>query len=110
MRFLNRAEVLEKTGVSYQTIWAWMRDGKFPRSRELAITERKISKRSTADRPRQRRSEQTNTNNQTGTGSRARTTWRQGRCNGRVQTSRSQGHRRTRLNGLSRVDPARTQS
>ena len=36
MRFLSRDEVLEKIGgVSYQTLWTWMRDGKFPRSREI---------------------------------------------------------------------------
>jgi prophage regulatory protein len=33
-RLLSRAEVLDRVGVSYPTLWAWMRDGKFPRSRQ----------------------------------------------------------------------------
>jgi predicted DNA-binding transcriptional regulator AlpA len=32
-RLLSKSEVLAITGVSYPTIWAWMRAGKFPRSR-----------------------------------------------------------------------------
>ena len=31
-RLLTRAEVLEITGFSYASIWAWMRANKFPRS------------------------------------------------------------------------------
>jgi prophage regulatory protein len=30
-----KPEVLERTGLSYPTIWNWMRSGKFPRSREV---------------------------------------------------------------------------
>ena len=32
-RLLDKRDVLAITGLSYPTIWAWMRDGKFPRSR-----------------------------------------------------------------------------
>ncbi len=32
-RLLAKAEILDITGVSFPTIWAWMRAGKFPRSR-----------------------------------------------------------------------------
>jgi predicted DNA-binding transcriptional regulator AlpA len=32
-RLLDKHDVLAITGLSYPTIWAWMRDGKFPRSR-----------------------------------------------------------------------------
>ena len=34
-RFIGKQEVLDRIGVSYPTIWQWMRDGKFPRSRDL---------------------------------------------------------------------------
>jgi prophage regulatory protein len=34
-RFISKQEVLARVSVSYPTIWQWMRDGKFPRSREL---------------------------------------------------------------------------
>lgn len=34
-RLISKPEVLERVGVTYPTIWAWMRQGKFPRSREL---------------------------------------------------------------------------
>lgn len=34
-RYLSRAEVLDKTGVTYPTLWQWMREGNFPRAREL---------------------------------------------------------------------------
>jgi predicted DNA-binding transcriptional regulator AlpA len=33
VRLMSKAEVLAITGVSYPTIWSWMRDQKFPRSR-----------------------------------------------------------------------------
>jgi predicted DNA-binding transcriptional regulator AlpA len=33
VRLLNRHEVLALAGCSYPTLWAWMRAGKFPRSR-----------------------------------------------------------------------------
>lgn len=33
MRLLSKSEVLAIAGVSYPTIWSWMRAGKFPRSR-----------------------------------------------------------------------------
>jgi prophage regulatory protein len=32
-RLLDKAEVLHITGVTFPTIWLWMRQGKFPRSR-----------------------------------------------------------------------------
>ena len=35
VRLLSKQEVLDRIGVSYVTLWGWMRDGKFPRSREL---------------------------------------------------------------------------
>ena len=34
-RLIGKGEVLARVGASYPTIWQWMRDGKFPRSREL---------------------------------------------------------------------------
>jgi predicted DNA-binding transcriptional regulator AlpA len=34
-RLLSKPEVLDRVGVTYPTIWAWMRDGKFPPGREL---------------------------------------------------------------------------
>jgi predicted DNA-binding transcriptional regulator AlpA len=34
-RLLSKPEVLDRVGVTYQTIWAWMRTGKFPRSRVI---------------------------------------------------------------------------
>jgi predicted DNA-binding transcriptional regulator AlpA len=33
VRLLSKPEILDITGVSYPTIWAWMRAGSFPRSR-----------------------------------------------------------------------------
>jgi predicted DNA-binding transcriptional regulator AlpA len=33
VRLLGKWEVMAITGVTYPTIWAWMRDGRFPRSR-----------------------------------------------------------------------------
>ena len=33
VRLMTKAEVLAVASVSYPTIWQWMRDGKFPRSR-----------------------------------------------------------------------------
>ena len=35
VRLLSRVEVLDRVGVSYPTLWGWMRAGRFPRSREL---------------------------------------------------------------------------
>ena len=32
-RLLNKYEVMTITGLSYPTLWAWMRDDRFPRSR-----------------------------------------------------------------------------
>jgi predicted DNA-binding transcriptional regulator AlpA len=32
-RLLTKYEVMTITGASYPTLWAWMRDGRFPRSR-----------------------------------------------------------------------------
>jgi predicted DNA-binding transcriptional regulator AlpA len=34
-RFISRREVLDRVGVSFATIWAWMKEGRFPRGREL---------------------------------------------------------------------------
>ncbi len=34
-RFISKAEVLDRVAASYPSVWQWMRDGKFPRSREL---------------------------------------------------------------------------
>jgi prophage regulatory protein len=34
-RLLKKRQVLEKVGVSYPAIWKWMRNGTFPRSREV---------------------------------------------------------------------------
>jgi prophage regulatory protein len=36
LKMLSKPEVLDAVGVSYPTIWSWMREGKFPRSREIA--------------------------------------------------------------------------
>jgi predicted DNA-binding transcriptional regulator AlpA len=33
VRLLSKYEVMTITGLSYPTLWAWMRAGKFPRSR-----------------------------------------------------------------------------
>jgi predicted DNA-binding transcriptional regulator AlpA len=33
VRLLDKAEILEITGVTFPTIWTWMRAGTFPRSR-----------------------------------------------------------------------------
>ena len=38
MRLLRKAEVLEMVGVSYPTIWRWVRDGKFPAPRTIGAT------------------------------------------------------------------------
>jgi prophage regulatory protein len=34
-RLLSRRETLDRVGVSYPTLWGWMRAGKFPRSRKI---------------------------------------------------------------------------
>jgi predicted DNA-binding transcriptional regulator AlpA len=34
-RLLSKAEVIELTGKSYPTLWAWMQAGKFPRARNM---------------------------------------------------------------------------
>jgi prophage regulatory protein len=34
-RFVFKPEVLDRVGVSYVTIWQWMRAGTFPASREV---------------------------------------------------------------------------
>ena len=34
-RYLNKAEVLDRVGVTYPTLWRWMREKHFPRSRNL---------------------------------------------------------------------------
>jgi predicted DNA-binding transcriptional regulator AlpA len=35
VRLISKPQVLDRVGVTYPTLWAWMREGKFPRSREL---------------------------------------------------------------------------
>jgi prophage regulatory protein len=35
VRLLSKREVLYRVGVTFPTIWNWMRAGKFPRAREL---------------------------------------------------------------------------
>lgn len=35
VRLISKPEVLDKVGVTFPTIWKWMREGKFPRSRQL---------------------------------------------------------------------------
>jgi predicted DNA-binding transcriptional regulator AlpA len=35
IKFLSKQEVLALIGVSYATLWTWMRDGNFPLAREL---------------------------------------------------------------------------
>lgn len=34
-RLISKSEVLARVGASYPSIWEWMRQGRFPRSREL---------------------------------------------------------------------------
>ena len=38
IRLLSKVEVLDRVGVSYPTIWQWMRAGTFPRSRALGAS------------------------------------------------------------------------
>jgi predicted DNA-binding transcriptional regulator AlpA len=35
IRLLSKAEVCDRVSASFPTIWAWMREGKFPRARSL---------------------------------------------------------------------------
>jgi predicted DNA-binding transcriptional regulator AlpA len=35
VRLLSKAEVLERVGRTFPTIWTWMQQGKFPRARDL---------------------------------------------------------------------------
>jgi predicted DNA-binding transcriptional regulator AlpA len=42
IRLLTKRELLDLVKVSYPTIWQWMRDGKFPRSRSLGVGGQKI--------------------------------------------------------------------
>jgi prophage regulatory protein len=35
VRLLSKVEVLDRVGVTYPTLWSWMRAGRFPRSRQL---------------------------------------------------------------------------
>lgn len=35
VRLISKPEVCDRVGVTFPTIWKWMREGKFPRSREL---------------------------------------------------------------------------
>lgn len=34
-RFISKLQVLDKTGCSYPSIWAWMQAGTFPRARVI---------------------------------------------------------------------------
>ena len=34
-RVLLKSQVLERINVTFPTLWAWMRDGKFPRARQM---------------------------------------------------------------------------
>jgi prophage regulatory protein len=34
-RLISKPEVLDRVGVSFPTVWKWMREGDFPRSRDL---------------------------------------------------------------------------
>ena len=38
LRSLSRAEVLDRIGVTYPCLWAWMQKGQFPRARELGAS------------------------------------------------------------------------
>jgi prophage regulatory protein len=38
MKLLRKAEVSEMVGLSYPTIWRWVRDGKFPAPRTIGAT------------------------------------------------------------------------
>ena len=35
LRLLSKREVLDITGVSYVSLWTWMREGRFPRARTV---------------------------------------------------------------------------
>ena len=35
-RLVYRSELIARLGVTYVTVWNWMRDGKFPRGRKIA--------------------------------------------------------------------------
>jgi predicted DNA-binding transcriptional regulator AlpA len=47
VRLVLKPEVLDRVNVTYPTLWQWMREGKFPRSRKLggkvAWVEREIN-------------------------------------------------------------------
>jgi predicted DNA-binding transcriptional regulator AlpA len=36
VRLISKAEVLDRCGLTFPTIWQWMREGRFPLSREVA--------------------------------------------------------------------------
>jgi predicted DNA-binding transcriptional regulator AlpA len=36
IRLISKAEVCDRVGKTFPTIWLWMRQGRFPRARELA--------------------------------------------------------------------------
>jgi predicted DNA-binding transcriptional regulator AlpA len=36
-KLLTRAEVLQRVPVTFPTIWAWMREGKFPSARHMGV-------------------------------------------------------------------------
>ena len=44
-RLISKGEVLGRTGLSYPTIWQWMQNGKFPRSRDVGVSCRNPGKR-----------------------------------------------------------------
>jgi predicted DNA-binding transcriptional regulator AlpA len=35
VRLISKPEVLDRVGRTFPTIWLWMREGKFPRARDL---------------------------------------------------------------------------
>jgi predicted DNA-binding transcriptional regulator AlpA len=37
-RFVSKKELLARVGVTYPTIWKWMRQGAFPRARKISET------------------------------------------------------------------------
>jgi predicted DNA-binding transcriptional regulator AlpA len=46
VHLLDKSEILAITGVSYPTVWLWMRQGKFPRSRVIGGDSSKNSNKS----------------------------------------------------------------
>ena len=36
VRLISKVEVMDRVGLTFPTIWQWMREGRFPLSREVA--------------------------------------------------------------------------